>query len=971
MKKFASLILCITCLLTGMTFAASSADRIGSYEMSIDRLHGFEESTLGYTSSITELDGRVVREILRTGEDETSHKFNLYLWDLLTDNKDQYIPLDMCEYIFVDYYYSSPDAAPALEGKRMYWIQGRLAPEGALGNVLEFAWGTKLYSDGITANRWSTLTIPVLADPTITTLVSRLEDTRHYLHQMKLFPLESDMGKNDALYISDIRFMSYHPDNIDALSERTLGFYAEAGAQSPYYTMRAKDADTVVLPSPDISKLPENTTFHYWQDQSGAKYLPGEEYSVFLGEDVRFVPVTSYNFDFSGISDAYINGYDDGSFRPGDNITRAEAAKIIASLVNPKNTDNGKVSFSDVPEDAWYYNHVATLERLSALEFFGDRFDPQKKITRGELVRIIYAVGKRERAAAEKLFYLSDVGFDNDCFEAVMYACSNGIVTGYEDKTFRPNNPITRAETVTVINRFIGRVPADGAESRFDDSEKHWASAQITAAASAMADGTWTRSAGSGEFVLAGKSSTEYINALYESAASLSPDAVRRGIDTVSEQMKKDILSSPNTDLSGIKNVYYVSPNGNDENNGKSPETAWKTLAKVNSVNVGFKSAILFERGGYWRGQIKAKSNVTYGAYGEGEKPVISGSLKNYANASLCTATDVPNVYKCTDTLNNVGVIVFDHDKYAHGNYDGLYGKNRILSVNIKDYKGLCEDLEFFSTDRELYLYCEGGNPGRRFSSIEIGTRADVIDGAPYNCTVDNLSIKHTGAHGVGFGSSKNITVKNCEFSWLGGSLLGDFGTTTTQYGNAVEIYGDCDGYYVYDNWMYQIYDTAVTHQFAMRDDSECTMKDIEYRGNLMEYVHWGIEFYISESTNDRRVMKDYIAHHNVLREGGYGWGSIVTDRQGIARLYSCSTLYADNSNLRCEYNVIDRCAGYLIDVFTDSSEVFDSNIYVQNEDKKLGILKKEKCGTSRDAAIRIAENLGDKNAIVIFLPSK
>lgn len=136
--------------------------------------------------------------------------------------------------------------------------------------------------------------------------------------------------------------------------------------------------------------------------------------------------------------------------------------------------------------------------------------------------------------------------------------------------------------------------------------------------------------------------------------------------------------------------VYYVSPNGDDNNDGLSPETAWKTLDKVNSAALedsdipnyfldedGFPEyvwaaenrdnwadlnpgdVVLFERGGLWRGMLRTKSGVTYSAYGEGPKPEIWGSPENGAGAekwSLMPGTD--NIWVFYKELQDCGGIL-------------------------------------------------------------------------------------------------------------------------------------------------------------------------------------------------------------------------------------------------------------------------------------------------------------------------
>lgn len=116
-----------------------------------------------------------------------------------------------------------------------------------------------------------------------------------------------------------------------------------------------------------------------------------------------------------------VNGYEDGNFRPDENITRAEFAKIIAKLTE-KDIPQKSTEFSDV-ETHWAEAYIVIL--------------------------------------AEK-----------------------GVITGYEDNTFRPDEPITRAEAVAIINRAVTRNCAPNLIMPFKDvTDKHWAYADIVKAA--------------------------------------------------------------------------------------------------------------------------------------------------------------------------------------------------------------------------------------------------------------------------------------------------------------------------------------------------------------------------------------------------------------------------------------------------------------------------------------------------------
>ena len=107
-------------------------------------------------------------------------------------------------------------------------------------------------------------------------------------------------------------------------------------------------------------------------------------------------------------------------------------------------------------------------------------------------------------------------------------------------------------------------------------------------------------------------------------------------VDKLSAQRAKNIREtvSDHSTITGTK--YYVSNNGNDDNDGLSPETAWATPQKVNSFTFKDGDGILFERGGLWREvqMTQNKTSVTYSAYGDGPKPIFSGSPENSADES-------------------------------------------------------------------------------------------------------------------------------------------------------------------------------------------------------------------------------------------------------------------------------------------------------------------------------------------------
>ena len=695
----------------------------------------------------------------------------------------------------------------------------------------------------------------------------------------------------------------------------------------------------------------------------------------------------------------YVAGYEDGTFRPQNNMTRAEAITLLTRVVTDEANIKGKVKadYEDVADGAWYESYIGFLQKLGYLDNievnYGWNIAPNANITRGEFAELLYRIDILGNSDASlKIKSFSDVKNTHKYINAINFAVSAGIVNGYEDGTFRPENNITRAEVVTMVNRFLGRVPTGVAGTvSFSDTASHWANGQILAACNPEGV-AWTAETEATPYAITGTSSADYIPALYEQSANLSADAIRDGVAVIAEQMKKDILNTPNTqDIYGDKmtaQIYYISEkNGNDANDGKTPETAWKTPAAIAS-NVRFPKAgttFLFERGGIYRGQITSYQGAIYGSYGEGNKPLLLQSKKNFADPALWEKTEYPNVWKCTEQLINVGIIGFDHDlqDYSEATYNEVYGL--IMNKDTRGFDGpheLCGDLQFYSdlpgkstsTPGDLYVYSTAGNPGERFSSIEIGEKIDIFDGAPKNVIIDNLSLKFTGGHGIGFGTTANVTVTNCVFSWLGGSVLklNDNGSAVN-YGNAVEIYGGCDGYYVENNWMYQIYDTAVTHQRSA-STGDCYQGHVRYTSNLMEYVYWGIEFYNAPPKPEqlgknkdvyKRLTEDVVSAYNLLRLGGYGWGSITRYRG--ASLYCGSTL-SENKDCSAIYNIYDRAYGNLLSLPSNATELQDKNIYIQTLGQPWGRLRGSTFTCDYNSANYINKTWGDENAVVIVI---
>ena len=174
------------------------------------------------------------------------------------------------------------------------------------------------------------------------------------------------------------------------------------------------------------------------------------------GGDGEFVP------KWLNIDDhyAYIIGYEDGTVRPQGNITRAEVATIFFRLLTDEVREEywSTVSgYTDVKAGDWYNNAISTLSDLGIITGYEDgTFRPNASISRAEFVTI---ATRFFDYAAEYEGAFSDVSYSSWYADFVQAAVDMGLVNGYENGNFRPNASITRAEAVAIVNRVLLRRP--------------------------------------------------------------------------------------------------------------------------------------------------------------------------------------------------------------------------------------------------------------------------------------------------------------------------------------------------------------------------------------------------------------------------------------------------------------------------------------------------------------------------------
>lgn len=244
--------------------------------------------------------------------------------------------------------------------------------------------------------------------------------------------------------------------------EATLRFNSRGGTEF----------DDIVRDDPfeynPYNKIPTRPGYRFtgWYDSSRLddRYDEDEEISVPMGITTVWAgwEETSVPSMLNGDDHyAYIQGYSDGTVRPNANITRAQVATIFFRLLDEDVRDDNLTTyntFPDVDEDYWANTAISTMASLGVINGRNSGlFDPDAYITRAEFAAIC---ARFDDSGVDGITTFTDtVGHWAE--DEISRAAALGWIQGYADGTFRPNQYITRAQAVTMINRVLCRLPED------------------------------------------------------------------------------------------------------------------------------------------------------------------------------------------------------------------------------------------------------------------------------------------------------------------------------------------------------------------------------------------------------------------------------------------------------------------------------------------------------------------------------
>jgi hypothetical protein len=158
---------------------------------------------------------------------------------------------------------------------------------------------------------------------------------------------------------------------------------------------------------------------------------------------------TFYGYIETAFNRNVISGYSDGTFRPGNNVTRGQLCKIVANAAGFNEPVSGQ-TFSDVPVGSAFYEYIERMARRGIISGYGDgTFRPGNQATRGQSAKIVARAAGFEEPITGQTF--SDVPSTHPFYQYIERMARRGLINGYSDGTFRPQNNATRGQASKIV----------------------------------------------------------------------------------------------------------------------------------------------------------------------------------------------------------------------------------------------------------------------------------------------------------------------------------------------------------------------------------------------------------------------------------------------------------------------------------------------------------------------------------------
>lgn len=566
------------------------------------------------------------------------------------------------------------------------------------------------------------------------------------------------------------------------------------------------------------------------------------------------VPVGSWYEEYTSYcySNGLIKGVTNTTFGPNANMTRGMLVTVLHRMEGePKTT--GAFPFADVPVAAYYRDavhwayHNKIVNGTSATIFA-----PEKDITREQMVTIFYRYaqvkGQETVSRADLSGYRDDADISDYAVDAFQWAVALEIINGIGNNRLAPQGLATRAHCAAMLTRLhklLNQTPDEPPIPEPPTPEPP---------------------------------TPEPPTPEPETAAETLPDETKAQLQTNLQNRINEILSTdttithsdtfiPGQTYTGT--AYYISNDGDDANDGLTPDTAWCTVSKLlqeldqrdgSVLQPG--DAVFLRRGDIfrlpeWSLDISA-SGITLSAYGEGEKPILTASSENGTGAEkwnlVYTDATGKKIWQYYRDMRDISRIVLNdgeaittrvYEFYDGSNYisceDTDWWMHSDQGVTLKDTSlplqdSMTEDLTSISRPAAtgddtnigpLYLRCDSGNPGEIYTSIEFSEF--LITGLIWlkasDVVIDNISFRCGGnsyiKNGLDSKELENFVIQNCEFAYGGGCVTF---YTTSESGNHFVIpqgdgiYGLVRNTLIQNNYFHDSLSTDVTYEHDLAD---------------------------------------------------------------------------------------------------------------------------------------------------------
>ncbi|MBR2028494.1 MAG: hypothetical protein IKA10_05875 [Oscillospiraceae bacterium] len=387
----------------------------------------------------------------------------------------------------------------------------------------------------------------------------------------------------------------------------------------------------------------------------------------------------------------------------------------------------------------------------------------------------------------------------------------------------------------------------------------------------------------------------------------------------------KEEFNTAVKDLAITGKTYYISNNGDDNNDGLSPETAWATLDRafetywpLTRTLLKPGDAVLLERGGTWyvspdeidgltSDAYNIVDGVTLGAYGEGARPIIRGDIPEANDPSFWTLYYDKNgtkIWATSEKLQDVNVIVFNEgESYANeimpfwsttlNDYCNAKGEMFDIVTELENNLSFCcmldldsaesVDLQNSTAKGTVFLRCDEGNPADVFYEVAV-PQAQTGLGLHTNASLVDLDIRYftcIAAELSGYDGYTGQQVINCEVSWCGG-LISEYQFSNESpegvlrpycAGGALQVSGSENS--VRDCYIHHCGPMTLICSIHVDEPRMCKFENMTHTGNLIEYC--GSALHMADlSKMDYEDAEGYISNltfsDNIVMYSGEGW---------------------------------------------------------------------------------------------------